>query len=45
VLIGGSLLSNQYESEAGKSKKPTSIRLTSWQIRAIVIRNLNRTAK
>jgi single-stranded DNA-binding protein len=45
VLIAGSLLSNQYKREAGKGKKPTSISLTSWQIRANVIRKLNRTAK
>ncbi len=45
VLIAGSLLSNQYEREVGKGKKPTCIRLTSWQIRANVIRKLNRTAR
>jgi single stranded DNA-binding protein len=45
VFIAGSLLSNQYERGVGKGKKLTSIKLTSWQIRANVIRKLNRTAK
>jgi single-strand DNA-binding protein len=45
VLVAGSLLSNQYEREVSKGKKSTSIKLTPWQIRANVIRKLNRTAK
>ena len=45
VLIAGSLVSSRYEREVGKGKKPTSIKLTSWQVRASVIRKLNRSAK
>ncbi len=45
VLIAGSLLSNQYEREVSKGEKSSGIKLTSWQIRANVIRKLNRAAK
>jgi single-stranded DNA-binding protein len=45
VLVTGLLLSSRYKREIGKSKKSTSIKLTSWQIRANIIRKLNRTAK
>lgn len=45
VLVAGSLVSNRYERELGKGKKPVSIKLTSWQIRANVLRKLNRAAK
>ena len=41
----GSLVSSQYEREISKGKKPTTVTLTSWQIRANVLRKLNRAAK
>jgi single-strand DNA-binding protein len=45
VLIAGSLVSSRYDREVGKGKKTTSIKLTSRQIRANVVRKLNRAAK
>ncbi len=45
VFVAGSLVSSQYEREISKGKKPTTVTLTSWQIRANVLRKLNRAAK
>ncbi len=45
VVITGSLVSSKYEREVSKGKKPTTLKLTSWQIRANTLRKLNRTAK
>jgi single-strand DNA-binding protein len=45
VVITGSLVSSKYEREVGKGKKPTTLKLTSWQIRANTLRKLNRAAK
>jgi single-strand DNA-binding protein len=45
VFVVGSLVSSPYEKEVGKGKKPTTLKLTSWQIRANSIRKLNRVAK
>ena len=45
VVITGSVVSSKYEREVSKGKKPTTLKLTSWQIRANTLRKLNRTAK
>ena len=45
VFLAGTLVSNQYEREVAKGKKSTTIKLTSWQIRAKALRKLNRTPK
>ena len=45
VFVAGSLVSSQYEREIGKGKNPATLKLTSWQIRASVLRKLNRAAK
>ena len=45
VVITGSLVSSKYEREVSKGKKPTTLKLTSWQIRANTLRKLNRTPK
>jgi len=45
VVITGSLVSSKYEREVSKGKKPTTLKLTSWQIRANTLRKLNRTVK
>lgn len=45
VFVAGSLVSSKYEREVGKGKKPATVKLTSWQIRANTLRKLNRTAK
>jgi single-strand DNA-binding protein len=42
VVITGSLVSSKYEREVSKGKKPTTVKLTSWQIRANTLRKLNR---
>jgi single-strand DNA-binding protein len=44
VFVAGSLVSSQYEREIAKGKKPAMLKLTSWQIRASVLRKLNRAA-
>ena len=44
VFVAGSLVSSQYQRELSKGKKPTTLKLTSWQIRARVLRKLNRAA-
>ena len=45
VFIAGALVSSQYEREVAKGKKSVTVRLTSWQIRANVLRKLNRVGK
>lgn len=45
VFVAGLLASSRYDREIGKGKKPDTLKLTSWQIRASVVRKLNRTAK
>jgi single-strand DNA-binding protein len=45
VIVTGSLVSSKYEREVNKGTEPTTLKLTSWQIRANSIRKLNRTAK
>jgi single-strand DNA-binding protein len=45
VFLSGSLVSTKYERAVGSSKKATTLKLTSWQIRANVLRKLNLTAK
>jgi single stranded DNA-binding protein len=45
VLVGGTLVSSTYEREIGKGKKATMLKLTSWSIRANVVRKLNRAEK
>lgn len=42
VLIEGSLLSSTYERANGKGKKAKTTRITSWSIRADVVRKLDR---
>jgi single-strand DNA-binding protein len=44
VLVVGSLRSIQYQRETAKDKAPTTLKLTSWHIRASVVRKLNRAA-
>ena len=45
VVITGSLVSSKYEREVSKGKNPTTVKLTSWQIRANTLRKLNRVTK
>src|SRR5262249_27235133 len=42
VLIEGSLVSSTYEQPNGKSKKSKATKITSWSIRADVVRKLDR---
>jgi single stranded DNA-binding protein len=42
VYIEGTLVSSSYEREIGKGKKAAKLKLTSWSIRANVVRKLNR---
>jgi hypothetical protein len=42
VLIKGSLISSTYERANSKSKKATTVEITSWSIRADVVRKLDR---
>jgi single-strand DNA-binding protein len=42
VLIEGSLISSSYEKADGKGKKATTAKITSWSIRADVVRRLDR---
>jgi single-strand DNA-binding protein len=42
VLIEGSLISSTYERANGKGKKATTAKITSWSIRADVVRKLDR---
>jgi single-strand DNA-binding protein len=42
VLIEGSLVSSTYEQPNGKGKKSKTAKITSWSIRADVVRRLDR---
>jgi single-strand DNA-binding protein len=42
VLVEGELVSSTYERADGKSKKSASAKVTSWSIRADVVRKLDR---
>lgn len=42
VLIEGSLISSTYEKANGKGKKAATAKITSWSIRADVVRRLDR---
>jgi single stranded DNA-binding protein len=42
VLIEGSLVSSIYEQSNGKNKKAKTAKITSWSIRADVVRKLDR---
>jgi single-strand DNA-binding protein len=42
VLVEGSLVSSIYEPPAGKGKKNTAMKITSWSIHADVVRKLDR---
>jgi len=43
VLIEGSLISSTYETSNGKGKKSKAAKITSWSIRADVVRKLDRS--
>ncbi len=43
VLVEGSLVSSTYEVANGKGKKAKGSKVTSWSIRADVVRKLDRT--
>jgi single-strand DNA-binding protein len=45
VFVAGSLVSSKYDRQVGSGKKTTTLKLTSWQLRANVLRKLNRAAK
>jgi single-strand DNA-binding protein len=42
VLVEGSLINSTYEKPNGKGKKATTAKITSWSIRADVVRRLDR---
>jgi len=42
VLVEGSLVSSTYEQANGKGKKAKTAKITSWSIRANVVRKLDR---
>ena len=42
ILVEGSLVSSTYERPNGKSKKSVTTKITSWSIRAEVVRKLDR---
>jgi single-strand DNA-binding protein len=42
VLVEGSLISSTYERPNGKGKKATTMKITSWSIRADAVRKLDR---
>ena len=42
MLVEGSLVSSTYEQANGKSKKAKTAKITSWSIRADVVRKLDR---
>ena len=42
VLVEGSLISSTYEPPTGQGKKNTAMKITSWSIRADVVRRLDR---
>jgi len=43
VLVEGELVSSTYERPNGKSKKSATTKITSWSIRADVVRKLDRS--
>lgn len=45
VFVTGLLASSRYDREIGKGNNSETLKLTSWQIRASVVRKLSRTAK
>ena len=45
VFVAGSLVSSKYDRQVGSGAKAATLKLTSWQIRANVLRKLNRAAK
>jgi single-strand DNA-binding protein len=45
VLVSGTLVSSTYQREIGKGKKAATLKLTSWSIRANLVRKLDRAAK
>src|ERR1700682_410993 len=45
VFIAGSLVSSQYERDGAKGKKTVAVKPPSWQIRASVLRKLNRVPR
>lgn len=45
ILVEGTLVSSTYVREFGKGKKAATAKLTSWSIRANVVRKLNRAEK
>ena len=42
ILVEGSLVSSTYEQPNGKGKKAKAARITSWSIRADIVRKLDR---
>jgi len=42
ILVAGTLVSSTYERANGKGKKATTTKITSWSIRADVVRKLDR---
>ena len=42
VLVEGELVSSTYERPNGKSKKSATTKITSWSIRADIVRKLDR---
>jgi hypothetical protein len=42
VLVEGELVSSTYERPNGKGKKSETTRITSWSVRADVVRRLDR---
>ena len=42
MLVEGSLVSSTYEQANGKGKKAKTAKITSWSIRADVVRKLDR---
>jgi hypothetical protein len=42
VLVEGSLISSTYEQPNGKGQKAKTAKITSWSIRADVVRRLDR---
>ncbi len=42
MLVEGSLISSTYEQANGKGKKAKTAKITSWSIRADVVRKLDR---
>jgi single-strand DNA-binding protein len=45
VLVEGSLVSSTYETSNGKGKKSKTAKITSWSIRAEVVRKLDRNGE